>query len=231
LNARLEPAAQGRQPDADDKACVRFRTEPLMSKRPTRRHATSKTPSLERRARGGPLRTLRWLRGLLVRPLALERRAGQLHLTVVDRRRSDPQREAEELDHLRAELRARLLAHELDHASRVMRQLVFVHDALEHHGWPGVAAMSATTLDKAMAQAQMLDRVEASPVLADLVERLRLLKVAAEVREERQGAGSLDPHLASRVEVNEVTQAEFEETERGWLGTIPNPRAVSETQD
>ena len=45
-------------------------------------------PRKERRAPRGAPGSARWLKGLLARPIALERRGGQLHVTLVERRRS-----------------------------------------------------------------------------------------------------------------------------------------------
>jgi hypothetical protein len=44
-------------------------------------------PRVERRTPRGAPGSVRWLKGLLGRPVALERRGGKLHLTLVERRR------------------------------------------------------------------------------------------------------------------------------------------------
>jgi hypothetical protein len=191
-----------------------------MSQRSSARKPITRKPDVERRAPRGDPGSLRWLKGLLGRPLALERRQGRLHMSLLDRRRSPAQIEADELEALRQELQTRLLGHELAHAARVMRHLVFVHDALGRNGWPGVAVMPSPVLGKALLQVDMLHSRERSPVLAEMAERLRMLKAAAEVREERQDRRTRES-IAGHVEVTEATHEEFEETERSWVGSLP----------
>ncbi len=192
-----------------------------MSQRSSARKPPTPKPEVERRAPRGEPGSLRWLKGLLGRPLALQRRHGKLHMSLLERRRSPAQIEADELEALRQELQTRLLGHELAHAARVMRQLVFVHDALGRNGWPGVAVMPSSVLGKALLQAEMLHGREKSPLLAQMAERLRMLKAAAEVREERQDRRTREP-IAKDVEVSETTHEDFAETERSWNGSLPN---------
>jgi len=193
-----------------------------MSHRSPSRKPTLRRPAVERRAPRGKPGSLSWLRGLMGRPLALERRGGRLQMGLVERRRNTDDVESRALDALRQELQTRLMAHDMTHAARVMRHLAFVHDELGRHGWAGVARLPAQALGKAQVQAEMLHGRQASPLLAELVDRLRLLKAAAEVREEAQAlraTGSLADPLD--LEVSETTQEEFEETERSWAGTLP----------
>jgi hypothetical protein len=193
-----------------------------MSKRSSARQPATPKPAIERRAPRGKPGSLSWLKGLLGRPVALERREGQLHMTLVDRRRSPAEVEAQALQALRHELQTRLVAHDVEHAARVMRHLVFVHDELGRKGWAGVARMSSTVLGKAQLQVEMLHSRENSLLLADMVDKLRLLKVAAEVREEQRSRRAADPLTGEvNVEVSETTHEEFEETERSWVGTLP----------
>ena len=70
-------------------------------------------------------------------------------------------------------------------------------------------------------QAEMLHGREKSPLLAQMAERLRMLKAAAEVREERQDRRTREP-IAKDVEVSETTHEDFAETERSWNGSLPN---------
>lgn len=186
-------------------------------------------PRRERRAAPGAVGSVRWIKSLLGRPVALERRDGRLHVTLVERRRSPERREADELQALRTELHARLLAAEVEFAARHLRHLVFVLDALDR-GWPAVAALPSEVLHKAGGQAQRLVAEEASPMLAGLIERLRLLKVAAEVREDRQPAAAApaaahpaeDLHGdAGAVEVSELAAGADDD----WVGTVPQPLA------
>jgi hypothetical protein len=174
--------------------------------------------SKERRAPRGAPGSLRWLRGLLSRPLVLERRGLQWHLVLGDRRQAASVGRPPKLDEVNEELRSRLMAQEVDHAARVMRHLVFVHDELCRKGWRGVEQLPAAVLGKALVQAQMLASDEASPLLLHIIDRLHLVHVAAQLREERKA--HLLAEGRARVEVSEATQEEFDETERSWLGTM-----------
>ena len=187
--------------------------------------ASSRRPVRERRAPRGSPGSVRWLKGLLGRPVGLERRDGQLHITLVDRRRPPEVVEADAVNRLCAELRARLLAHGNDHAAVVMRHLVAVHDTLSKRGWSGVEALTSTLLGKALDQAQMLATHEPSRGMADLIERLRVLRAAAQVREERSPRPA-SGQSAVDLEVSETTHEEFENTERSWEQTS-SPASLS----
>jgi len=177
--------------------------------------ASSRRPERERRAPRGRAGSVRWLKGLLGRPVGLERRDGQLHVTLVDRRRPPEVVEADAVNRLCAELSERLLAHGNDHAAVVMRHLVAVQDTLSKRGWSGVQALTSTLLGKAIEQAQMLATHEPSRGMVELIERLRVLRAAAEVREERNPRPASDQGGVD-VEVSETTHEEFENTERSW---------------
>jgi hypothetical protein len=194
-----------------------------MSDSPPIRKGQDKKPAGDRRAPSGArgLSTLlRRLKGLFGRPVRLERRGLQWHLVVVDRRHPGAANLPPTLSHLRAELRARLLALDHEVAATVMRQLVVVHDELRRRGWPGVEALSSPVLVKALAQAQMLAEDEPSPAMAMIVERLRLMHAAAQSREEREAKARLDGS-GGQPEVSETTFDQFEAVERSWVGTIP----------
>lgn len=187
--------------------------------------ASSRKPGRDRRAPRGSPGSVRWLKGLLGRPLGLERRGAQLHITLVDRRRPPEVVEADAVNRLCAELRARLLAHGNEHAAVVMRHLVAVHDTLSKRGWSGVEALTSTLLGKALDQAQMLATHEPSRGMAELIERLRVLRPAAEAREDR-AAKSNQADAAGEVLVTETTHEEFENTERSWEQTS-SPASLS----
>jgi len=196
-----------------------------MSDDEDRRKPLRKKPLKDRRLPRGAPGSVRWLKGFLGRPLELQRRDGQLHVTLVDRRRSPECVRADELSLLREELRARLLSQELEHAASVMRHLVFVHDALGREGWPGLEALPSRLLGKALVQAQMLVGRSASKRLALLIGRLRVAKVSAELREQPEGRERRDPVVAppgalASLEVSETTHADFEAIERSWVATV-----------
>jgi hypothetical protein len=165
--------------------------------------------------RGNPGR----LQSMLGRPLRLERRGGHLHVVLVDRRcpsRTDP---AVAMTLLRTELSDLLLAHQHDHAAQVMRHLVAVHDELGRRGWAGVGSFPARVLRMALTQAEMLASEEDSPMLVEVVDRLRACHVAAGLREER--VAGIDLRLTDdEPVVTEVTQEEFDDMQRGWIDTV-----------
>jgi hypothetical protein len=143
----------------------------------------------ERRASANPSRlsrVLRLLKNLWARPLGLQRQGLGLKVVLVERRRPPSPDEPPKLPQIRAALRERLLNHKHAHAAQVMRHLALVHDELGRAGWPGVEALPATVLGLATVQAEMLASEGHSSVMSHLVERLRIIKVAADVREERE---------------------------------------------
>ena len=106
----------------------------MASSSPSRK-GSRQMPLKDRRAapdgKGGG--SLRKLKGLLGRPIGLERRDGKLHVVLTERRRQRPADEPPSLSQLCAELSARLLAHETSEV-QTMRHLILVHDALERTG-------------------------------------------------------------------------------------------------
>ncbi len=208
-----------------------------------------KRPAVERRADPATAGSLHQLKGLLARPIGLEQRAGRWHVVLVERRVTPEVAAPPTLTQQRTELRARLMAHRIDHAELVMRHLVFVHDELGKRGWPGVEALPAALLGKALVQAKLLVSDDPSPAMVSLIDRLRLVRAGAELREERaatreresqwQAAAAQpipepqDKAPARRHEaapgpdtvVSEATHEEFEEVERSWV-EAPPPGAV-----
>lgn len=182
------------------------------------RHGTLK-PRKERRAPRGAPGSTRWLKGLLGRPIALERRGGQLHLTLVERRRSPEVIELQQRQRLCDEVRVLLLDRGSDSEVAVLRHLALVLDVLVQRGWDGVAAMASGVLRKALMQAQLLESQDATPALSHLIERLRLLQVAASLREDRK-RGAPGPDYSQHAEVIEVSAEEFEATQRHWVNTV-----------
>ena len=195
-----------------------------MSTKPASRRRTPKSDQPDRRApesaRGLDV-SLSRLKGLLNRPLALERRAGNLHFVLVDRRCRDRPDQPPTLEQVRHELRTRLLGHQIDSAAQVMRHLGHVHDVLGRKGWEGVGALTPRVLNRAWVQAQMLASDDPSPALVEVIDQLHRLKVAAELRVERQGRNEAG-ELVVPVEISEIPQEEFEELQRSWTDTTPS---------
>lgn len=152
------------------------------------RDTSTARPEFDRRAprgRPGLAGLLKRLRGLLARPVRVERRGLQLHLEVVERRRArGPFRPASEL-RLIDELESCLVAIDGEPAALAMRQLVRVHEALRRKGWSAVETMSARDLGRAALQCELLGGVADSAALPVIAERLRLMQVGATQREER----------------------------------------------
>ncbi len=178
-------------------------------------------PRAERRAPRGRTGSLRWLRGLLGRPVALEQRDGKLHLTLVERRRPPAQIAAEARAALCEELRLRLAEHGERHVA-VLRPLVAVHDALAGEGWGRVGRLPQALLAKAHMQLLMLLGREPSDALAAMAERLRLVQAAAVAREDRERRDGVrdDDWL---VVVEDAEPTEYDELERAWVVTESPP--------
>ena len=193
------------------------------------RRKSRRGPAVDRRASAdstGPAVARRRVRGALGRRIGLERRDGQLHVVLVERRKA-PRSAGDEpsISDLREVLRDRLLAVELEsrQAAQVMRHLVRVYMQLGRKGWAGVEALPGRTLDLALVQAEMLASEQASPRLSFLIDRLRTLKTAADVREERKARlQQADPDLERSILVSEATHEEFVASERVWDSAPPS---------
>jgi hypothetical protein len=179
----------------------------------------SSRPRKDRRAPKGAPGSLRWMREMLGRPLALEKRDKSTHLVLLDRRRRPEVIRAEAMKQLCVELGLRLVELESHTAHHAMRHLIAVHDALLRKGWPGVEKLPARIMAKAVVQAQMISSRESSPRMRAFIDHLRKLQVAAEVREDRLAHPEQHGH-ATAVEVAETTPEAFEASEREWVGTV-----------
>jgi len=192
-----------------------------MSDHPSAPRRRAVKPRVERRAPRGQTGSLRWLRGLLGRPVALERRDGQLHLTLVERRRSPEVIRAQQRAELREELRLRMLEHGERHVA-VLRPLVAVHDALGHDGWDGVGRLPAALLAKAHVQLLMLIGREPSKALSDMADHVRLLQAAAEARDDRNRRDGVRDDDALIVVEDSYTD-DYETLQRAWVTTESPP--------
>ena len=193
----------------------------MASSSPSRKKGSRQMPLKDRRAavdgKGGG--SLRKLKGLLGRPIGLERREGKLHVVLTERRRPRPADEPASVSQLCAELSARLLAHETSEV-QTMRHLILVHDALERRGWSALEGMSALVMAKAIEQAEALAAEEPSPYMDMLIEGLRPLHTAADLRDQRESRLQ-DFRVGDNLEVSESDYAEFEDVETNWAGTVP----------
>jgi hypothetical protein len=205
----------------------------MSASQPARKKTRSK-PAKDRRAAPGSkgvLRTLRCITSAMSRPLGLTRRDGKLQLVFIERRKQPmavdvPAVEQQSLmDRLRADIRARVLEYAPDDAELVMHHLMLVHDEMGRKGWAGVEAMATPVLGQALLQAQLLVRRQPSPALDTLVERLRPLLLAADGRVQRD-ARQRDVVSVTQLEISEASREEFDESERSWFGSLPQPLAV-----
>lgn len=162
---------------------------------------------------------LRRVKGALDRPLGIERKDGQLRVVFVERRRTLLADQPPMLAKIRADLRCRLADLADTPAERLMRHLAFVGTELARRGWAGVETLPASVLGRAVVQAEMLSGESPSEPLTVFVDRLRLLKVASEVREERMSADRRELDDATLV-VSEATQEEFEASQRSWADSL-----------
>lgn len=188
-------------------------TTPTSNLGPARR-----APSHDRRSATGLRGAWNRLKGLLRRPVALEKRDGRLHLVLVERRRAAP-RDAG-LAALREELHDRVLTQQANPASKAMRHVVFVHDTLQTQNWDAVARLPSRVLDRAIVQAEMLSTDAPSPHLVSFIERLRPLCSASAEREERMERARRIAQ-GKPVEVSEASAEDFDAVERHWLGEDP----------
>jgi hypothetical protein len=179
--------------------------------------SSRRRPLKERRKQPGAPGSMRWLGGILGRPLAVESGAAGPRIVLVERRKARDDNHRVPTAQVCEELRSRLLGHELENATRVMRHLVLVHDQLASKGWAGVEALPSRVLGLAVIQAQMLTTHGPSLALAQLTDRLRVTKVAVELREERLRNAAAD----RQVEVSEVTHEEFTRSALDWQASQP----------
>jgi hypothetical protein len=186
--------------------------------------AAGRPPVKDRRApadAAGATPALRQLKGLFVRPIALERRDAAWRVVLVDRRKAVPVPQEPSTAELCDELGARLLAHDPGHGTQSVRFLMSVHDALGRKGWSGVAALPSVVLAKSALLVKMMAAEDPSPLLDEMLARLAELRIAAEAREDGDNrAPEFD--VGRSVQVSESDFAEFDNLERSWEGTVPD---------
>jgi hypothetical protein len=196
----------------------------MFKRPPTPQGPRQGPPVTDRRAAagapGGVAGPLARLKSLLVRPLGLVRSGIWVRLVLIDRRHPDLGSPAASLPQVRDELRARLIALAMDEGVLAMRELVRVHDTLGRKGWAGVEALPGQELAVAIDQATQLLHEDPSVPMATLVERLRQILIAIEVRNERRSRFQAQDR-ADRPEVSEATREEYDEMERRWEDTWP----------
>ena len=128
---------------------------------------------------------------------------------------------------VRDELRARLLVH--DPATQAVRHLYLVYKQLREGGWAGVAALEGVVVRRSLAEAEMLQGDDPSPLLGQVVERLRAISAMTEVLAEAEAEAAAKPVDSSESwaataipDVSETSYDEYEQMERSWIGTVPS---------
>lgn len=138
------------------------------------------------------------------------------------RKASGPKQPPSLRSQMREELRARLLVH--DPATQAVRNVYAVYKELGVNGWEAVGALAHQVLGRALAEAEMLEIQDPSPMLALIIEQLRDVEAAA-----RAHAPADEPVLPpdeweapAIPEVSEASHEEWELMERSWIGTVPS---------
>ena len=170
-----------------------------------------------------------WIKNVLGRSISLEQRGGQLHVALVEKPKPAWLDPSSPLSQLRAELRARLLAHGAEAPAQLMRHVVVVHDVLGKEGWAGVDALPPKIVARALMEAELLAADEPSPLLTLLVERLRARKREA-VRIEERDADLREWAVTDIPEVSEASHEEYVQMERSWIGTVPSDLASRDSR-
>ena len=177
-------------------------------------------------------RSLDWVREVLGRQIRLELGRKQPPQRAAIEKKREPQREdkrepqREEAEAVTmslvmqqiAEIGARLLTH--DPATQPVRHLFMLHDELRKGGWQQVEKLPPKVIERALTEAEILEDLEPSPLLATVVAELRELKAAADAQAAREAAEG-DWEVPQMPEVSDTNFDDYEMTERSWAGTIP----------
>ena len=123
------------------------------------------------------------------------------------------------------ELVPRLVSHES--AQGAVRHLLAVYKKLRVGGWPEVERLHAKAISRAIAEAELVASEEPSAVLDAVVERLRLLQVAAKERARLEAKAQCEAfdrewERQKPPEVSDTNFDEYELMERSWAGTVPS---------
>ena len=101
--------------------------------------------------------------------------------------------------------------------------------------WTGVEALPLPVLSKALAEAEMLQIQDPTPVMVMIIEQLGEIQIAAAARAERERTEKealLKEWEAPAVpETSEATHEEYEQIERSWVGTVPDGLDLTDRAD
>jgi hypothetical protein len=161
-----------------------------------------------------------WLQDLLRRPVRLERRGLQIHVTLAPpvsvqtlAGTVSVMGSGEALREAHMELRALLDQH--PKARSTMRHLAFLEKSLRRHGARAFRQeLPVPVLKKCQEQLDLLAAGDSSAGIAELRHRLR--SAVADRAHEPSGFG-----LSQPVHVSEASHSLFDEMERSWTGAVP----------
>lgn len=167
-------------------------------------------------------RPVTWVRDLLQRPVKLELRGAQVHLTLGERTQRDAGSSTQAsagaaLRRGHEELQALLRRH--PETRHLMRHLAFVEQSLGRFGSRALRReVPVPVLRKAVEQLDLLTQGKPGETLGELRSRI------AEAIATRGEAHPADANTETRpgsLEVTEASPSQFDEVERSWTGTIP----------
>lgn len=169
-----------------------------------------------------PSSPVAWVRGLLQRPVKLELRGAQVHLTLgeKDERQGTSTSGSSAGEALRrghGDLRALLRRH--PETRQLMRHLAFVEQTIGRFGSRAIKReIPVPVLRKGLEQLDLL--VEGAPTEGLVYLRARMAEAVAT----RSAAVEIDEETETRpgsLEVTEASHSLFDEMERSWTGEIP----------
>lgn len=169
-----------------------------------------------------PSSPVAWVRGLLQRPVRLELRGAQVHLTLgeKDERQGASTHGSSAGEALRrghADLGALLRRH--PEARQLMRHLAFIEQTIGRFGSRALKReIPVPVLRKGVEQLDLL--VQGSPSEGLVYLRARMIEAA----DARPVAVTMDEDTETRpgsLEVTEASHSLFDEMERSWTGQIP----------
>jgi hypothetical protein len=169
-------------------------------------------------------RPVTWVREWLQRPVKLEMRGAQVHLTLGERVRRDAGASTQSsagaaLRRGHEELQALLRRH--PETRHLMRHLAFVEQSVGRFGSRALRReVPVPVLRKAVEQLDLLTQGKPGETLAEL--RARMVGAIAS-RGEAPPADADTETRPGSLEVTEASPSQFDEVERSWTGTLPVP--------
>lgn len=181
------------------------------------------SPVRERRVGGsaGWGRLRRW-KGMLFRPIGLQRRDGRLRIGLVERRHAADADAAPGVPSWWQAVREYLLVQEDAQLAEVARHLNSAVDELGRGGWRGVKALPHAVLAQAEMQARLVDSSDAPPAFQTLIEGLHKAAAAA-ARREAQPVRLKTDAADSEPEVSEASAEEFDAAQHDAVEPVDRP--------